>query len=85
VLQTLKLIKSINTMTQVGMIDTIDMSSYTGVTLGESVALEDNDDWYQDQAFYSSIGMTDSGILNGYNSLKINDNGEWYGSDNQFY
>lgn len=85
VLQTLKLIKSINTMTQVGMIDTIDMSSYTSVTLGESVALEDNDDWYQNQAFYSSIGMTDSGILNGYNSVKINDNGEWYGSNNQFY
>jgi hypothetical protein len=84
-LQTLNLIKSITVMTQVALVDTVDISSYTGITLSESVELEDNDDWYQDQAFYSSIGMTDSGILNGYNSVKINDNREWYGSNNQFY
>ena len=84
-LQTLNLIKSITVMTQVALVDTVDISSYTGITLSESVELEDSDDWYQDQAFYSSIGMTDSGILQGYSKTKINDNGEWYGSNNQFY
>ena len=85
VLQTLKLIKSINVMNQIALVDTVDMSSYTGVTLSDAIELEDNDDWYQNQAFYNSIGMTDSGILNGYSNVSIKDNGEWYGSNNQFY
>jgi len=84
-LKTLKLIKAINTMNQVAMADIIDMSSYTNITLSEAVELEDNEDWYQNQSFYSSIGMTDSGILNGYKNIKIKENGEWYGSNNQFY
>ena len=85
VIQTLKLIKSINVMNQIALVDTVDMSSYTDVTLVDAIELEDNDDWYQNQAFYNSIGMTDSGILNGYSNVSIKDNGEWYGSNNQFY
>ena len=84
VIQTLALIKSINVMNQIALVDTVDISSYTGITLSDSVELEDNEDWYQNQAFYEEIGMSDSGILNGYNNVKMND-GEWYGSDNQFY
>ena len=83
-IQTMQLIKSINVMNQVTLVDTVDISSYTGITLSDSVELEDNEDWYQNQAFYEEIGMSDSGILNGYNNVKMND-GEWYGSDNQFY
>ena len=84
VIQTLALIKSINVMNQIALVDTVDISSYTGITLSDSVELEDNEDWYQNQAFYEEIGMSDSGILNGYNNVKMND-GEWYGSNNQFY
>jgi len=84
-LEVLELVKSVTDNTQSSIFnDTLDFSSYTSVSLAESIELEDNADWYQNQAFYESIGMTDSGIFVGYNKVKLKD-GEWYGSDTKFY
>ena len=83
-LQLLQQINEVNTNI-VSYSDVVDFSSYTSVSMADSIELEDNEDWYQNQAFYESIGMSDSGILNGYNNVKLNDNKEWYGSNNQFY
>ena len=83
-LQLLQQINEVNTNT-VSYSDVVDFSSYTSVSMADSIELEDNEDWYQNQAFYESIGMSDSGILNGYNNVKLNDNKEWYGINTEFY
>lgn len=80
---TLELVKTIEVLNN-GLSDIVSLDTYTSVTIGDRISLEDNDDWYQDKAFYESIGMNDSGILNGYSNTKLND-GDWYGSDTKFY
>jgi hypothetical protein len=83
-LEVLDLVQSVNDNAMIGLTSTLDFSSYTSVSMVDAVELEDNEDWYQNQAFYKSVGMTDSGILKGYDKLKLKQ-GKWYGSDNQFY
>ncbi len=84
-LEILELVNSVTNNAQSSIFtNTLDFSSYTSISLSESVELEDNADWYQNQAFYESIGMTDSGIFVGYNKIKLKD-GEWYGNDTEFY
>jgi hypothetical protein len=84
VISTLNIIQNINKEAlQLALIDTVNFNSYTGQFLQEAVDLEDNENWYQDQAFYIDSGiLVDSNILTDYSNININDNGEWYGSNN---
>ena len=80
-LEILELVKSVtsNNMETLALVDAIDLTSYTSISLGDAIELEDNDDWYQNRAFYeTSQVLPDSGILNSYKYKHINDNPEWY-------
>ena len=85
-LEVLELVNSVtgNTFEQVGITEILDFESYTQVSMQDVIQLEENEDFYQNQAFYKDVGMTDSSIFKGYDKLKLKD-GEWYGSNNQFY
>ena len=77
-ISTLNIIQNINKEAlQLALIDTVNFNSYTGQSLQEAVELEDNENWYQDRAFYLETMMFDN--------INLNDNEEWYGSDTQFY
>lgn len=83
-LEVVELIESIEAPSM--MQDVVNLGEYVAVSYADSVELEDNDDWYQNQSFYETTGfLPDSGILAGYSNKLLNDNKDWYGSDNQFY
>jgi len=78
VISTLNIIQNINQdALQLALIDNANFSSYIGQSLYDTVELEDNENWYQDEAFYLERTMIDN--------INLKDNKEWYGSNTEFY
>ncbi len=80
VLNLLDMVQNTNNLIHNTMVltDTIDFRSYTGLALRDTVELEDNNNWYEEQAFYDGNIMPDSQILSNYKYMNMQDNKEWY-------
>jgi len=83
-LELVEMINSINEIAGIGLSDQMDFADYTSLTIEDTVELEDNEDWYQNQAIYENQNMPDSNILDGYDKQQLTE-GKFYGSNNQFY
>lgn len=68
---------------QIGAIGSINgFDAYTGIELTESVALNDNEDWYSDVDFYGDDDYAEH--LNLTDTINLTEKA-FYGSNNQFY